>query len=426
MADTGNLLSRKLGQLPQGFRLLLIASFLIPLAGFMVMPFMSFFLHSRLKMDMSTVGIVLAVASLVQISGGVVGGIIADRFGLKRSMVAALIVRTCSFALFAASFAMPSLSIIALLLSSAGVALYLPANKAYVVRDCEEERRPLFLSLSNSALNGGMALGPVLSGLFIMNAPVAVFVTATGIFALVTVLHVRALPSDGKGTSGAVSARPPRGSLRKGLLIPPVIAAALGYYVYMFFQNYMSVYMVGKHAPVVFGLLLLLNGVLVIALQPLLSQRIDRLGYPAALSVSFLAFALGLLLIAQAGIVALVAGVVLVSAGEVVLFLKNELEALRYSPDNPALVFGNQRLASGIGAFASAAVGGWLYQSATQWHGSNQYFWVYSAGQAVLVGLLALLITLLIARPKSARKTTPGPGVQEHAMADEKVEQNRA
>jgi MFS family permease len=121
-----------------------------------------------------------------------------------------------------------------------------------------------------------------------------------------------------------------------------------------------------------------------------------------------------------------VAGVVLVSAGEVVLFLKNELEALRYSPDNPALVFGNQRLASGIGAFASAAVGGWLYQSATQWHGSNQYFWVYSAGQAVLAGLLALLITLLIARPKSAWKTTLGPGPQEHAMADEEVEQHRA
>lgn len=137
---------RRMNELSPAFRLLVAASFLIPLAGFMVMPFMSFFLHNRMKMDLEIVGLVIAVASFVQMSGGVVGGYVADRFGLKRTMVLALMIRTVSFLLFVVSIAVPALSIPALMLSAAGVALYLPANKAYVVRDCAADRRPLTVS----------------------------------------------------------------------------------------------------------------------------------------------------------------------------------------------------------------------------------------------------------------------------------------
>ncbi|MFD5778894.1 MFS transporter [Streptomyces sp. NPDC126933] len=426
MADAGIRSFRKIGQLPPSFRLLLVASFLIPLGGFMVMPFMSFFLHNRLKMDMGTVGIIIAVASFVQMSGGVVGGIVADRFGLKRTMVLALTVRTGSFLLFVAAFAVPALSVPALLLSSVGVALYLPANKAYVVRDCDEERRPLFLSLNNSALNGGMALGPLISGLFIMNAPIVVFVTATGIFAAVTLLHIRALPAD-LGESRERAGRQ-RGGTMKGLFIPPVITAAFGFYIYMFFQNYMSVYAVGRYAPMVFGLLLLINGALVIVLQPLMSQWIDALNYPAATALSFTAFGAGLLLIAQAGLPAVVLGVVLISLGEVVLFLKSELEALRYAPDNPASVFGNQRLAAGIGAFASASAGGWLYESITDSQSSDQLFWAYCAAQAVAIGVLAVVLTLVLKKPTAppAEKTAPAAGAEHVTDTADEAEASRA
>ncbi|MDT0382166.1 MFS transporter [Streptomyces sp. DSM 42041] len=393
MANVGIQRFKKIGQLPSRFRLLLVASFLIPLGGFMVMPFMSFFLHERLKMDLGTVGVIIAVASFVQMSGGVVGGMVADRFGLKRTMVLALTVRTFSFLLFVAAFAAPAISVPALLLSSAGVALYLPANKAYVVQDCDEGQRPLFLSLTNSALNGGMALGPLISGLFIMRAPLVVFVAVTGIFAGVTLLHIRALPSDLQERQEERASTPYFGGIRT-LFIPPVLTAAFGFYIYMFFQNYMSVYALDRYAPMVFSALLLINGVLVIVLQPLMAKRISALNFPAAVALSFALFGVGLLLVAHAGFVAVVGGVILISLGEVVLFLKNELEALRYSPGNPAAVFGNQRLAAGIGAFASASAGGWLYESVNKSHSSDQYFWAYCAAQAAVVGLVAVLVVL--------------------------------
>jgi MFS family permease len=44
----------------------------------------------RLRIGMQSVGVVLAVASFVQLAGGAVGGIVAGRIGLKRTMVLAL------------------------------------------------------------------------------------------------------------------------------------------------------------------------------------------------------------------------------------------------------------------------------------------------------------------------------------------------
>ncbi|MEV5593631.1 MFS transporter [Streptomyces sp. NPDC052496] len=405
---------RRMNELSSAFRLLLAASFLIPLAGFMVMPFMSFFLHDRMKMDLQVVGFVIAVASFVQMSGGVIGGYVADRFGLKRTMVLALVIRTVSFLLFVVSMAVPALSIPALLLSAAGVALYLPANKAYVVGDCDPDRRPLFLSLNNAALNSGMALGPLISGLFIMRAPMAVFAVASGIFAVVTLLHVRALPTE------AVTARPPgarqeRGGSVKLLLIPPVITAVFGFYAYMFFQNYLSLYVVAHYSSTVFGLLLLINGLLVVAVQPVLAKRIDSLGFPLAVALSFALFGGGLLLIGGADLVAVIAGVMLISLGEVLLFLKSELEALRYSPDKPGVAFGNQRLATGIGTFASAWAGGWFYQRATESSGGDSRFWVYCAVQTLVGGLIALAVSLLFRREQA-------PAAEQAAASDRAVE----
>ncbi|MYS93521.1 MULTISPECIES: MFS transporter [Streptomyces] len=405
---------RRMNELSPTFRLLLAASFLIPLAGFMVMPFMSFFLHDRMKMDLEVVGLVIAVASFVQMSGGVVGGYVADRFGLRRTMVVALVIRTISFALFVVSIRAPALSIPALLLSAVGVALYLPANKAYVVRDCDADRRPLFLSLNNAALNSGMALGPLISGLFIMRAPMAVFAVASGIFAAVTLLHVKALPPDAE--IRRPEPRKERGGAVRLLLIPPVITAALGFYAYMFFQNYLSLYVVAHYSSTVFSVLLLINGLLVVALQPVLAKRINGLGFPLATALSFALFACGLLLIGWAGLLAVVVGVVLISLGEVVLFLKSELEALRYSPDSPGVVFGNQRLATGIGAFASAWAGGWFYQRATDSPDGDSRFWIYCAVQAAIGGLLALAVSLLSRRnaapadEETADEESAGPG----------------
>lgn len=381
---------------PQYF--LLAGSFLIPLGSFAVLPFMSVLLHERLGMGLGTVGAVLAVASFVQFSGGVVGAAIAERIGLQRTMLLALLVRTAGFAAFLPGLSRPAVAITALFLVSGGAALYLPANKAYLVHGVGESRRPLLLSASGSALNAGIALGPIAAAPFILTASAGLFTAVTVLFALITAGHAL-LPVE--TPEGRREAAGRTGGKRSGdgpiVLSLPFAITVLSVYVFMFFQHYLAIYVVGRTSTLFYGLVLALYALLLVVAQPLLSDWIADLPYPRALRVGFTALATGMAALALGHPAAILAGSLLICLGEVVLFLKNDLEALAGSARSPAVVFGRQRMAAGIGAFASGIAGGEGYAWAER-AGHAGLFWLAVALQCVLLPPL-LIGTLRRLRP---------------------------
>ncbi|MGM7441045.1 MDR family MFS transporter [Streptomyces sp. HNS054] len=376
-------------------RFLLLSSFLIPLGSFMVLPFMSVFLHERLGMGLGTVGVVLAVASLVQFSGGIVGGALADRIGLRRTMVWALVVRTAGFAGLLLALRWPPLAIWALVLTCCGAALYLPANKAYLVHGVDDERRPAFLSAGNAALNAGMAVGPLIAGPFVLSSPGWLFAAVTTLFLAVTAGHARLPGTD--GTHPTESKEPARPSLLAGVALLPFAANALAFYLYFHFQHFLAVYAVERASSAFYSVVLLLCFTLVIVVQPLASGLIRRMPYALALAVGFTGLATGLAVLAAGTRAALLAGGALITLGDIVLFLKNDLEALRRSPRSDAVVFGQQRLAAGLGACASGVLGGQLYGLGER-AGHTGWFWLLAAVQCLL--LPPLLLTL---RRRTAR-----------------------
>ncbi|MFF8644370.1 MFS transporter [Streptomyces sp. NPDC015345] len=369
-------------------RFLLLSSFLIPLGSFMVLPFMSVFLHERLGMGLGTVGVVLAVASLVQFSGGVVGGALADRIGLRRTMLWALIIRTAGFVGLLLALRWPPLAVGALVLTCCGAALYLPANKAYLVHGVDDERRPAFLSAGNAALNAGMAVGPLVAGPFVLSSPGWLFVSVTALFVLVTVGHARLPAAAGARESGGQSAGQ---GLLAGVAALPFAANALAFYLYFHFQHFLAVYAVERASSTFYSLVLLLCFTVVIVVQPLASGLIRRMPYATALVIGFAGLAAGLAVLAIGTRPALLAGGTLITLGDIVLFLKNDLEALHHSPRSDAVVFGQQRLAAGLGACASGVLGGQVY-GLTEQAGNTGWFWLLAAAQCVLLppALLAL------------------------------------
>ncbi|MFE4663535.1 MFS transporter [Streptomyces sp. NPDC056716] len=376
-----------LGPLDGPLRFLLLSSFLIPLGSFMVLPFMSVFLHERLGMGLGTVGVVLAVASLVQFSGGIAGGALADRIGLRRTMLWALIVRTAGFTGMLLALRWPPLAVPALILTCCGAALYLPANKAYLVHGVADERRPAFLSAGNAALNAGMAVGPLIAGPFVLSSPGWLFVAVTALFLLVTAGHTR-LPAVGERPPGR---QPSRQGLLAGVAALPFAANLLAFYLYFHFQHFLAVYAVERASSEFYSLVLLLCFALVIVVQPLASDLIRRMPYALALGVGFAGLTAGLAVLAIGSRPALLAGGALITLGDIVLFLKNDLEALARSPRSDAVVFGQQRLAAGLGAGASGVLGGQLY-GAGERAGDTGWFWLLAAAQCLLLPwLLALL-----------------------------------
>ncbi|MBX9360333.1 MFS transporter [Streptomyces sp. WAC04114] len=388
-------------------RFLLLSSFLIPLGSFMVLPFMSVFLHERLGMGLGTVGIVLAVASLVQFSGGIAGGALADRIGLRRTMLWALIIRTAGFVGLLLALRWPPLAVGALVLTCCGAALYLPANKAYLVHGVDDERRPAFLSAGNAALNAGMAVGPLIAGPFVLSSPGWLFVAVTALFVLVTAGHAR-LPD----TKGERERGPETGG--RGLLTGPAVlpfaANALAFYLYFHFQHFLAVYAVERASSAFYSLVLLLCFTLVIVVQPLASGLIRRMPYATALAVGFTGLAAGLAVLAIGTRPALLAGGALITLGDIVLFLKNDLEALRRSPRSDAVVFGRQRLAAGLGACASGVLGGQLY-GLTEHAGHAGWFWLLAAAQCLVLPPL-----LLALRTRKARHPHPRTHHDEGAL----------
>ncbi|WP_435864796.1 MFS transporter [Streptomyces umbrinus] len=387
---------------PQYF--LLAGSFLIPLGSFAMLPFMSVLLHEQLGMGLGAVGVVLAIASFVQFAGGVVGAVVAERIGLQRTMLLALLVRTAGFAGFVPGLGHPAAAVTALFLVSCGAALYLPANKAYLVHGVADEERPLLLSASGSALNAGIALGPLAAAPFVLSASAGLFTAVAVLFAAITVGHALLpveAPDHHPEEEGVEAQHPPRHREKPfaGLPVLPFAVTVLSVYVFMFFQHYLAVYAVPRTSTEFYGLVLALYAVLLVVAQPLLSDRIARMPYPRALRLGFAALAAGMATLALGRPAALLAGALLICLGEIVLFLKNDLEALARSPRAPAVVFGHQRLAAGVGAFASGIAGGEGYGLAER-SGYPGLFWAAVAVQC------ALLPPLLI---RTLRRLRPGP-----------------
>ncbi|MFJ1788452.1 MFS transporter [Streptomyces anulatus] len=378
-------------------RFLLGGSFLITLGSFAVLPYMSVLLHQRLGLGLGTVGFVLAVASLIQFAGGVVAGPVTGRIGLRRAMLLALGLRTAGFAAFVPGLTSPVLAVGALLLVSAGAALYLPANKAYLVEGASEARRPRLLSASGSAFNAGMALGPPAAAPLVMGSPGVLFSCVTVLFALVGAGHALLpagaadRPADASSVAPTADRAPEAGAPRTGP--SPFVVTVLSVYAFMFFQHYLALYAVPRTSAPFYGAVLTGYAALLVVAQPLLAERVAALGYPAALRWGFGAMAAGMAAIGAGGHVGIAVGGALLCLGEIVLFLKNDLEALARSSAAPASVFGRQRLAAGIGAFASGLVGGQLYGVAES-AGSARGFWA-----AVCLQCLLLPVFLLRRRP---------------------------
>ncbi|MEW9515274.1 MFS transporter [Streptomyces tubercidicus] len=176
-------------------RLLMVNQFTINLGFYMLMPYLAAHLSGTLGLAGWLVGLVLGVRNFSQQGMFLVGGALADRFGYKPLIVAGCVLRTLGFATLGL---VDSLS--ALLAASAATglagALFNPAVRAYLAASAGDRRLEAF-ALFNVFYQAGILLGPlvgmVLTG---VNFRVTCLVSA-GIFALLSIVQIRALPARG-------------------------------------------------------------------------------------------------------------------------------------------------------------------------------------------------------------------------------------
>ncbi|MFZ3495845.1 MFS transporter [Streptomyces sp. 5.8] len=174
-------------------QLLMVNQFTINLGFYMLMPYLATHLAGPLGLAGWLVGLILGVRNFSQQGMFLIGGTLADRIGYKPMIIAGMVLRVIGFATLGLVDSVPALLAASAATGLAG-ALFNPATRAYLATDAGERRVEAF-ALFNVFYQAGILLGPLV-GMVLTGVGFRVTcLTAAGIFAVLSVVQIRALPA---------------------------------------------------------------------------------------------------------------------------------------------------------------------------------------------------------------------------------------
>lgn len=384
--------------------------------GFLVTPFLVFFLASRGVTGTDTT-CVLGALGAGNLLGPAVGGVLADRLGRRPTMLIGLVGSAAAQgALFVAPGVWP-MAAAALLVSATGMVVA-PAAYALMADAVDAERRQRAYALFGWGVNLGTAVAGVLGGVLAAQGYWLLFTVDAGtmlLYALVVVTRLSEptrLPrpvddaaGDGGGTArGDIGDGTGRDGIgygvvfrdRRALVLLPLFGVQLFVYSLTEVALPLAVHDSGL-PPAAYGAMAAVNAVLVVALQPFTTARLARLPQLPVQAAGSTLIAVGVALTGTAdGMVGFTVSVVVWSLGEVVV---SGIAATIVSHLAPAHARGRYQGAFswtwGMARFAALTLGVTVYTSL----GPAALWW-----SALLAGLGAAAGTLALAGRLSGQR----------------------
>lgn len=187
---------------PPEARLLLGTQLVFNLGFYAVVPFLAGAMSGEFGLGAAAIGLVLGARTFSQQGMFLLGGMLADRWGARRSILTGCLVRISGYAILAAASGFP-LFLLGAVLTGVGGALFSPALEAQLSRADHfpggqspaprPDRRSVFVWL---AITGeiGAVLGPVLGSTLLGWGLDAALLGGITVFSAVTALHWWRLP----------------------------------------------------------------------------------------------------------------------------------------------------------------------------------------------------------------------------------------
>ncbi|MFF4243107.1 MFS transporter [Streptomyces sp. NPDC001822] len=189
---------------PLAIRLLLVNQLGVNTGFYLLIPYLATHLGDDLGLSAAVVGVVLGVRNLSQQGLFLIGGSAADRLGARGVIIAGCAIRTAGFALFAFGDGLPVL-LAASVLSGVAGALFNPAVRTFLAQESGERKAEAF-ALFNVFATTGALVGPLLGSALLLVDFRAAALTASGIFALLTLAQALVLPPHDAGpATGSVA-----------------------------------------------------------------------------------------------------------------------------------------------------------------------------------------------------------------------------
>lgn len=380
------MIRQSLQTLPRSLWVLAVGSF-VNRFGTFVYPFLALYL-TRVGYSAAQAGVAVTTYGVGSIASSALGGVLADRVGPRTTIVVSMGASAATMLVLSQAQGLVMLTLLAGLAGLTGD-LYRPAGKALVATLAPTPHRVAAYALSRFAVNLGVAAGPVLAGLLANRAFGLLFLgdamtsLAFGVLALVAL--PRGIPYHAT-TEASEAGR--RGILRDRAFLRLLIACTLVGFVY--FQAYstfaLQVRANGLSAAV-YGALLSLNGLLIIAFELPLTTVTQRLPVRPTIATGLLLIGLGFSVNAIAHTVPLLGlSVLLWTIGEMVHSPVLSAYVAALAPPHLAGRYqGLYGLAWGSGLLLAPAVGTALFS----WH--PPALWLLCGALGIVAAALVLV-----------------------------------
>ncbi len=266
--------------LPRAFWLLFASALVDRLGGFGVV-YLAIWLAGPSAppgLTVATAGLAMSAFSVAGLVGGPVGGALADRYGRKAVLVGGLLVTAASCLVLGHMRTLVGITG-ATAFVGLGVNLARPAMTAAIADVVPEEHRRRAFGLHYWAINLGFAFAAAVAGVLAPFGPVVVFSLDAATSVLAAVLLVLAMRDAPRGATARARTRMAdllTGPMRDGLMLLVVLVGFMNASMFHQASVVLAADMRADGLDTAYGPILALNGVLIVLLQPTLTQVTTR------------------------------------------------------------------------------------------------------------------------------------------------------
>ena len=271
---------------PKPFKILVLATFIDRLGGFLLFPFFSFYITERFGVGATEVGILFMVFAGGSIIGSTIGGALADKFGRRSMLLLGLISSGIGSILMGL---VDNLYIFFILAAFLGVLGDLggPARQAMVVDLLPQVKHAEGFGLLRVFVNLSATIGPMLGG-FIYSGTQSYMLLFVGdaVSSLITALIVFLVIPETKPEkqeekpeeSVITTLKGYKEVFKDSLYIMFLAVSAITVLVYMQMNSTLSLFLLNEHyfPPEGFGLLLSMNALMVVLFQFWITKKVSK------------------------------------------------------------------------------------------------------------------------------------------------------